>query len=147
MVAMPKRVAQSLENEQPCPFAHHQPVGLGVERRGFARGGQGPELREAHLCVERVGTRDAAGEHRVGAAGEEFVGRELDRVKRRRASRVKCVSAAAKPEPLGENPRREPRGMTVPTMREWTRRQLARAVAQGRFAKGEAQRLRGEFRG
>ena len=58
-VALPDRVVQPLEHEQPRPFADDQAVAVLVERRGPAAGREGPELGEAHLGVERVGARDA----------------------------------------------------------------------------------------
>ncbi len=61
---------------------------------------KGAELREPHLRVLAIGPGTPAREHRVGAAREEFVGRELDRVQRRRARRVERVAPAAETEPL-----------------------------------------------
>ena len=144
-VAIAEGVAQPLEHEHPRAFAHDQPIGLGPERRGHARGGQGPKLGESHLGIERVGPRQPAGEHRVGPAFEQLVGRQLERIERRGAGRVERVSPAAEPEPLGHQPRRQPRRPGVPGLERLQRPGLDPQRFLERPAQGRSGDLRSGF--
>ncbi len=113
LVAVLERVGEPLQHEHARAFAHHQPVGAGVEGRTPAARRERPELREPHLRVLAVRARAAAGEHRVGAAGEQLVARELDRVQRRRARRVERETPAAEAQALREQPRGQSRDVAV----------------------------------
>ena len=81
-IAVFEGIGESFENEDRGPFADHESIGLRVEGRTAARGRERPQLSEAHLRVVRIGAVDPSGEHGIGPPGEEFVGRELDRVQR-----------------------------------------------------------------
>ena len=54
-IALPHRVAQALEHEEPGPFTDDQAVCLDVKWRRLAPGRERQELRKTHLSVERVG--------------------------------------------------------------------------------------------
>ena len=74
-IAVSEGVAQSFQDEDARPFADDQPIGGGIERRAFSAEGKRPQLRETHLRIEAIGPRQTAGQHGVGSAGEQFVGR------------------------------------------------------------------------
>ena len=79
-IAVAEGVGETLEDDDARAFADDEAAGSGVEGRATAGGRERAELGETHLGVERVGARDAAGEHRIGAAGVEFVTGELEGV-------------------------------------------------------------------
>lgn len=81
-VSVLERVREPLQDEDAGPLADDEPVPRPVERRAAAPRRESAELREAHLRVERVGPRGTAREHAVGAAREELVAGERDRVER-----------------------------------------------------------------
>ncbi len=106
-IPLAERIPQPLEDEHPRAFAHDQAVGLRPERRGLARGRECPELREPHLRVERVGSGEPAGQHRVGPAFEQLIARQLQGVERRGTSRVERVSPAPEAKGLSHHPSRQ----------------------------------------
>ena len=108
-VALAERVAQPLEDEHPGPFADDQPIGRRAEGGGRAGRRERPELREAHLGVERVGPGEPAGQHRVGPPLDQLVGRQLQGIERRGAGRVDRRRPAPEPEGLRHQPRRQAR--------------------------------------
>ena len=110
-------VGEPLEDEDARAFADDEAVGRRVERRAAARRREGAELREAHLRVLAVGPGAAAGEHRVRAAGEEFVRRELEGVKARRTGGVERVGPEAEAQRGGEQARGQARGVAVQGVR------------------------------
>ena len=63
---MSQGVRGALEQEQPGTFADHQAVAGGVEGGADPPLGEGAQLGEAHLGIERIGTGDSTGEHGVG---------------------------------------------------------------------------------
>jgi hypothetical protein len=109
-------VREPLQHEDARAFAHHEAVGGAVERRTAAARRQGAQLREAHLRVLAVGAGTAAGEHRVGAAGEQFVRRQLERVQGRRAGGVERVAAETQAERFRQQPGGQPGRVAVPAM-------------------------------
>jgi hypothetical protein len=68
------------EEEDPGSLAHHQAVAGGVEGRADPPLGEGPQLGKTHLCVEGIGAGQAAGQHGVGPASQEFVNGKFDGV-------------------------------------------------------------------
>ncbi len=107
-VAVAVGVRQALEHEHPGALSDDEPVGRRVERGRRARRRQRAQLREAHLGVEALRSRDAARQHRVGAAGAQLLHRELQRIERGRAGRVERPRAAAEAEGFREHAAREP---------------------------------------
>lgn len=79
-IAVAEGVGETLEDDDARAFADDEAAGGGVEGRATAGGRERAKLREPHLRVERVGARDAAGEHGVNTAGVEFVTGELEGV-------------------------------------------------------------------
>ena len=102
-VAITQCVVESLQQEDAGAFADDEAIGAGVERGAAAGRRQGAELREAHLRVEAVRPRDAAGQHRIGPTGAQFLHRQLERVQRRGARGVERVTAAAEAERLRQH--------------------------------------------
>ena len=113
VVPLPEGLAQSLEQEHPRPFAHDETAGAGVERISAAIGREGAKLGETHLRIERIRARQPPRQHRVGTPGEDLVRRELERVQRRGARGVQCISAPAEPKRLCQQARRQSRRVTV----------------------------------
>ena len=101
-VAVAEGVGEALEKNDACAFADDEAAGGGIEGRATAGGRERAKLREPHLRVERVGTRDTSGEHGVNTAGVEFVAGELDGVERGGARGVEGARAATKAEGLRE---------------------------------------------
>ena len=97
-VAVGNSVFGAFEQKDAGPFSDHQAVSGGVERRADPPARQGAQLGEAHLGIERVGSRESAGQHRVGAAGQQFVGCQFDRVERGGAGGVQGAAAPAQAE-------------------------------------------------
>ena len=117
-VAVRERVGESLEHEDARPLADHEAVGGGVERRTPARGRQAPgAARSPSACTGSPGREQPPASIASARPREQFVGRELDRVQRRRARRVERVTPAAEAEPLREQARRQPRDVAVERMR------------------------------
>ena len=112
-VALPERVVQPLEHEEPRPLADDQAVALTSNGRRLAPGRERPELGEAHLGVERIGPRDAAGDHGVGPARPQLVDGQLERVERRGAGGVERERRAPQPQRLGHQRRGQPGGKGV----------------------------------
>src|SRR5439155_15982794 len=79
-----------------------QPVRARVERPTAARWRKRSKLAEAHLCIEAFRTRDAAGQHAIGAAFTQLVAGEFQRVERRCAGGIKREAAAAEVQRAGE---------------------------------------------
>ena len=121
-VALPQRVAQPFQDEHPRPLADDQPVALRVERRWPPSGRQRAELREPHLRVERVGSRQPARQHRIGPARQKLVGRKLEGVKRRRTRRVQRKCSTAQPQRLRHETRRQARNARIEWLDEGVRR-------------------------
>ena len=94
-VPLCERVAQALEHEHPGPFADHEAVAGGVQGGGAAGGGEGAQLAEAHLGIEALRPRDAAGEHGVGLARGERIAGERKGVEGGGASRVEGIGSAS----------------------------------------------------
>ena len=111
-VAVTTRVVQTLEHHDARTLADHESIGVGVERPAHTRRRQRPQLAEPHLRVEAVGSRHAAGEHGVGAAGPQLVTGEFHGTQTRRARRIERAASAAQPQRLGQQaggPRRHVR--------------------------------------
>ena len=103
------RRRRRLSTNIPAPSPTTRPSAAASNGDGAPRRRQRAQLREAHLRVEAVGPRDAAGQHRVGAAGAQLVDRELERVQRRGAGRVEREGAAAEAEGPREHAARQAR--------------------------------------
>ena len=112
-VAVALRILQALQQEYARPFANHQAVGSRVERTAPPRWRQRPQLSESHLRIEAVGPRDAARQHGVGAAGEQLIGRQFERIEGGSARGVESIMAAAQAERFRQNSSRQSDGVTI----------------------------------
>ena len=123
-VAVAHGVVVALEHEQARALADDKAVARSVERRRDAPSGESAQLREAHLRVQALRTREAARDHGVGAAGAQLLDREFDRVQRRGTGGVQRVRRASQPQGAGDQSRRQARDMTVERMK--SRRRVRR---------------------
>ncbi len=137
---MGQGVARALEDENARAFAHHQAVAGGVKGGTDPSFRKGAQLGKAHLGVERVGPGDAAGQHGVGAAGEELVGGELDGVERGGAGGVQGQAPAPQPQGVGQQTSREARHIAVEGIDPGD----LRSPAEEPFLEGGAQPLPGQ---
>ena len=71
------------------------------------------KLRKAHLRVQTIRPREAAGEHEVGATGAEFFGGEFQGIERRGTGGVEREGGAANAQGLGENGRGQARDVAI----------------------------------
>ena len=113
MIAVALGILRSFEQEDAAAFADHQSIALGVEGGTAARRGEGMQLRETHLCIEGIGTGEAAGQHGIGAVGQKFVDREFDGVKGGSTGGIEGVGSAAEAEGAGEKTGRQTGNVTV----------------------------------
>ena len=119
VIAVAHGVVESLEHDDTGAFADDEPVGIRIEGSADPRSGQRPQLTETHLRVEAFGPGDPARQHRIGPAGVQFVTRQLDRVKARRAGRIECACAAPQSERYAKQARGQCRNARVQRRRHW----------------------------
>ena len=78
VVAIAQGVVETLQHHDAGAFADDQAVALDVKRRTAPRRRQRAQLREAHLRVKRIGPRQPARQHHIGAALQQFVAGQFD---------------------------------------------------------------------
>src|SRR5262249_28886998 len=93
-VAMSASIVQALEHKRPATLANYQTVGISVKRRTLPTRRHSSQLAKAHLRVQAIGARQPPSEHRIGTIGLELIHRQLDRVERGGAGRIKGQAAA-----------------------------------------------------
>ena len=145
MIAVGQGVGKPLEDEQPGPFADHKPSAAGVERVGMSVRAQGAELGETHLSVKRIGPGKTACHDGINSPREQVVGRQFQGVERRGTRGVERVRAAAEPERLREQTRREARGMEIQGIGRF--RGIRDRTPGDSLGEGFPQSLAGERRG
>ena len=82
LVTIGERISQALQHHHARAFTDDQAIALDIERGAAATRRERAQLRETHLGIERIGTRQAARQHRAGAVREQFVAGEFDGVER-----------------------------------------------------------------
>jgi hypothetical protein len=106
-VAVGQGVGQALEHHDAGPFAHHQAVGIGIERGAAARRGQGPQLAEAHLGVEAVRAGSPSSQNGVQAPGAQGIAGQAYGVQGAGAGGIQGETAAAKSQGGRQQGRRQ----------------------------------------
>ena len=102
LVAVPPRVVQPLQDQDPQPLAQDRPVARGVERPRVARRRQRRGLAEAHVHEDVIERIEAAGEGHVAAAGGELEQGEVQGAERAGAGGVDDAVGAAEVEAVGD---------------------------------------------
>ena len=82
LVAIGERICQALQHHHARAFTHDQAIAFDIERRAAPARRERAQLRKTHLGVERIGARQATGQHRAGTMREQFVAGEFDSVER-----------------------------------------------------------------
>ncbi len=131
-VAVGPRVFEPLQREHGRALPHHQPVAGGVEGRAAPRGTERSQLREAHLGVQRAGSREASSQHQVGFTPPQLVHRDLHREQRGGAGGIEGERVAAQAQGAGQDARGKPGDPAVPHRgRRLGRRRQPQARLQG----------------
>ena len=98
MISGAHSIFGAFEQEHTTALTDHKSVAIGIERGTGSRRRQSVQLREAHLGVERIWTRQSTSQHGIGTAGQQFIDSQLDGIEGGGASSIKGITSAAEAE-------------------------------------------------